>query len=57
MATNPIDILDPALLHPGRINCKIEFPAPGEEARLDILLTRGINFKKNCRNDAGSFWC
>lgn len=54
MATNRIDILDSALLRPGRIDRKIEFPPPNEEARLDILkihsrkmnLTRGINLKK-----------
>lgn len=54
MATNRIDILDSALLRPGRIDRKIEFPAPNEEARADILrihsrkmnLTRGINLKK-----------
>jgi 26S proteasome regulatory subunit T6 len=54
MATNRIDILDPALLRPGRIDRKIEFPPPNEDARLDILkihsrkmnLTRGINLKK-----------
>jgi 26S proteasome regulatory subunit T6 len=54
MATNRIDILDSALLRPGRIDRKIEFPPPNEEARLDILkihsrkmnLTRGINLRK-----------
>merc|ERR1712038_2182975 len=54
MATNRIDILDDALLRPGRIDRKIEFPPPNAEARVDILkihsrkmnLTRGIQFKK-----------
>jgi len=53
MATNRIDILDAALLRPGRIDRKIEFPPPGPEARVSILrihsrkmsLQRGINLK------------
>merc|ERR1712194_468514 len=54
MATNRIDILDDALLRPGRIDRKVEFPHPNEEARLDILkihsrrmnLMRGIDLRK-----------
>eukprot|EP00729_Bicosta_minor_P008848 gene8848-25921_t len=54
MATNRIDILDSALLRPGRIDRKIEFPAPNENSRHHILkihsrkmnLTRGINLRK-----------
>lgn len=54
MATNRIDILDSALLRPGRIDRKIEFPHPNEDARTDILkihsrkmnLMRGIDLKK-----------
>jgi 26S proteasome regulatory subunit T5 len=36
-ATNRIDILDPALLRSGRLDRKIEFPLPNEEAREHIL--------------------
>lgn len=37
MATNRPDILDPALLRPGRLDRKVEIGLPNEAARLDIL--------------------
>ncbi|GAA0173964.1 protease [Lithospermum erythrorhizon] len=37
METNRIDIVDQALLRPGRIDRKIEFPNPNEDLRCDIL--------------------
>ncbi|CDO57925.1 similar to Saccharomyces cerevisiae YOR117W RPT5 One of six ATPases of the 19S regulatory particle of the 26S proteasome [Geotrichum candidum] len=36
-ATNRVDVLDPALLRSGRLDRKIEFPLPTEEARAGIL--------------------
>ena len=36
MCTNRIDILDPALLRPGRIDRKVEFPHP----TIEVLLKR-----------------
>jgi len=36
-ATNRADILDPALLRSGRLDRKIEFPHPNEDARSHIL--------------------
>jgi len=37
MATNRPDVLDPALMRPGRLDRKIEIGLPNELARLDIL--------------------
>lgn len=36
-ATNRPDILDPALMRSGRLDRKIEFPQPNEEARVRIM--------------------
>lgn len=62
MATNRIDILDDALLRPGRIDRKIEFPHPNEESRADILgihsrkmnLMRGIDLAKIAKQMPGA---
>ena len=37
MATNRIDILNPALLRPGRIDRNIEFPNPNLDSRVHIM--------------------
>jgi proteasome regulatory subunit len=48
-ATNRPDILDPALLRPGRFDRLIEFPIPKETDRLAIfkIHSRGINLEPN----------
>ncbi|KAF5839695.1 26S proteasome regulatory subunit [Dunaliella salina] len=48
-ATNRADILDPALLRSGRLDRKIEFPHPNEDARAKIL--RIHTRKMNVSND------
>lgn len=37
MATNRPDVLDPALMRPGRLDRKIEIPLPNEQGREDII--------------------
>jgi 26S proteasome regulatory subunit T4 len=52
MATNRPDVLDPALLRPGRLDRKVEIPLPSDQARYDILrihagkmkLSEGLDF-------------
>ncbi len=48
-ATNRIDILDPALLRPGRFDRMIEFPVPDEVAREAIfsIHTRSLNLEED----------
>jgi 26S proteasome regulatory subunit T5 len=51
-ATNRIDVLDPALLRSGRLDRKIEFPLPNEEARAQILKIHS----RKMTVDAGVNW-
>ncbi|MFX1388236.1 MAG: proteasome-activating nucleotidase [Promethearchaeota archaeon] len=48
-ATNRADILDPALLRPGRFDRILEFPIPNEQAREAIFRVhmRNLNFEDN----------
>jgi ATP-dependent 26S proteasome regulatory subunit len=50
-ATNRPDILDPALVRSGRLDRKIEFPQPNEEARMQILKihSRKMNVAKDVK--------
>lgn len=47
MATNRPDVLDPALLRPGRLDRKIEIPLPNEQARMEILKIHAAGVTKH----------
>lgn len=48
-STNREDILDPALIRPGRFDRLVTVPLPDQQGRLEILKihTRGMNLRKN----------
>jgi 26S proteasome regulatory subunit T4 len=47
MATNRPDVLDPALLRPGRLDRKIEIPLPNEQGRVDVLKIHSAKITKH----------
>jgi 26S proteasome regulatory subunit T4 len=47
MATNRPDVLDPALLRPGRLDRKIEIPLPNEQARVEIMKIHAASITKH----------
>ena len=51
MATNRPDVLDPALIRPGRIDRKIEYELPDLEGRVQIFRIQGrtMNIEKDVR--------
>merc|ERR1712060_392455 len=66
-ATNRVDILDPALLRSGRLDRKIEFPLPNEDARARIMqihsrkmnVSDDVNFQElaKCTDDFNAAQC
>merc|ERR1719231_2215333 len=46
-ATNRPDVLDPALLRPGRLDRKIEIPLPNDASRADILKIHASSLTKH----------
>ena len=55
MATNRADTLDPALLRPGRLDRKIEFPLP--DRRQKRLIFQTITAKMNLSEDVDLELC
>ena len=55
MATNRADTLDPALLRPGRLDRKIEFPLP--DRRQKRLIFQTITAKMNLAEDVDLELC
>ena len=53
-ATNRVDILDPALLRSGRLDRKIEFPHPNEDARARIMQIHSR--KMNVSSEVGNYF-
>ena len=47
MATNRPDVLDPALMRPGRLDRKIEIPLPNEAGRVEVLKIHAANINKH----------
>lgn len=47
MATNRPDVLDPALLRPGRLDRKIEIPLPNEQGRMEVLKIHAVGIAKH----------
>ena len=46
MATNRPDVLDPALMRPGRLDRKIEIPLPNDQGRIEILKIHSAKMAK-----------
>ena len=46
MATNRPDILDSALMRPGRLDRKVEIPLPNDSGRMDILKIHAAKLAK-----------
>ncbi|XP_052733085.1 26S proteasome regulatory subunit S10B homolog B [Vigna angularis] len=51
MATNRRDILDPALLRPGRLDWQIEIPLPNKKSRMQILKIHAAGVAKQGKID------